>query len=744
MKTSRKTAGVTLVVTVLIVMLLLAGVVVVTGQLALSARRSGADQEATIRAQYVAESGVARAKAQVDVLGQLLYSTSIDIKPTVSPSVITADVLAMCNLAALPTPIIYPLTVCGVNPRLAGVKVTTDPPNVFAAVPLSDARVSLFADFLTDAQLATAGYVTSATNTRSKFFNNLFRVGGNNVGGNLNSSDTVAVNVAAKIIGVVNNATESYKIYIQIPDVSSAGSYNGQAARVVNTLSDGKIYVLTVGRPNFAKWGFFANHQFRNQDAETNGEAIYTSQNINYSGPAHTNQNFKFAKSAITRATSPSPDGSTMTGGLGSAGCPPGQIVSTPTAEIDPNTGQAVSVDSCGSTALQQGAYFGNPPAYSSSAAMNNGLSGVNASTSSLPNINGIKPTFGGNTPNWNDSFVALPPNSNSQVQAAQKGGLYLGGTVDSMNLALAPALSLGGATVKAQTITYVKGGVTTQLAYGADGRMFVKVGTVWTPAAQTPCTPLVTTVGNPACSVSGGEWVAATSATQGKFSGVVYAKNTINNLNGPARVPAGSTLATAAAPAVADFAQLTVAAAGDINITSDLKYESPPCTGTMVTAPGCTNTTAQNILGVYSAQGDIVIKSPTSDNGSPNNPSTPPNVAIQAILMASGGPIAGTTNRFGSVRVDGWAQGSGLGNMDLLGGVIENYYGVSGTLGGSGYGQSLIYDVRTSTGFAPPSFPTQQNWGVTMNILDSSTATGETLAESPLVLSDSVTQGKK
>jgi Tfp pilus assembly protein PilX len=50
MKNSRKTAGVTLVVTVLIVMLLLAGVVVVTGQLALASRRSSADQDATIQA----------------------------------------------------------------------------------------------------------------------------------------------------------------------------------------------------------------------------------------------------------------------------------------------------------------------------------------------------------------------------------------------------------------------------------------------------------------------------------------------------------------------------------------------------------------------------------------------------------------------------------------------------------------------------------------------------------------------
>ena len=702
------------------------------------------DQEATIRAQYVAESGVARAKAQVNILGQLLNPASLTIKPTTSSSDILAKVLSMCNLASLPSPVVYPQTLCGVNPALAGVKVTIDTPNVFATVPLSDARVALFANFLTDAQFAAAGYITSTANTRSKFLNNIFRVGGNNVGGNLSSSDIVSVNVAAKIVGVVNNATESYKIYIQIPDVNSTGSYNSQAARVINTLSDGKIYALTIGRSSFATYGLFTNHQFKDQAAEAANQPIYFTQNTNYSGPVHTNQIANFYRSTNTNSTSPSSTGPTLVGGFGSAGCPTGQIVSTPTTSIDPNTGLAVSIDSCGTTSFNQGANFDYPPVYYSSAAMN----GVAGSTSDFPNIptsNGnVQPTFGGNAPKWNDPFVALPPNGNSQIGAAQSGGLYLSGTVASMNLALAPALNLGGVNVKAQTITYVRGKVTTQLAYGADGKMFIKVGSVWQPAAQTPCIPLNTTVGNPACSTGGGEWAVATSATQGKFSGVVYAQNSINNLNGPLRVPSTSTSATAAAPAVADFAQLTVAAGGDINITSDLKYESPPCTGNTVTAPGCTNTSAKNILGVYSVQGDIVIKSPTSDNGSVNNPSAPVNPAIQAILMASGGPIAGTSNRFGSVRVDGYAYGSGLGNMDLLGGVIENYYGVSGQTNGTGYGQNIIYDVRTSNGFAPPSFPTAPNWGVMIRTLDSSTITGETPTDIPLALGDSVTQGKK
>ena len=741
MKTSRKTAGATLVVTVLIVLLMLASIVVVTGQLALSARRGSNDQEATVRAQYVAESGVARAQARVRALGQLLNPTSMTIPATIGSSVMALYALNMCGLATLPTSVVYPLTLCGINPTGTGMVVTSNTPNVFATVPLSDARVALFTQFLSDAQLASVGYVISPTRTKAQFFNDLFKVNGSSVGGNLNSSDAVSANASAKIIGVVSNAADSFKIYMQIPDVISSGTSNGNALRVVKSISDGRVYVLTIGRASFAQWGLFTNHQFKDQNAESAGQPIYFTQNTNYSGPVHTNQIANFYRSTTTNATSPSSTGPTFIGGFGSAGCPQGQIVSTLTSDIDLNTGLAVPIDSCGTTTLNQGANFGYPPVYYSSAAMNS----VAGSTSDLPNIStssgNVQPTFGGNTPKWNDPFIALPPNGNSQIGAAQSGGLYLSGTVASMNLALAPALNLGGVTVKAQTITYVKGGVTTQLAYGADGKMFIKVGSGWQPAAQTPCSPLSTTVGNLACSASGGEWAAVISAAQGKFSGVVYAQDTINNLNGPPRVPSTSTSATAAAPAVADFAQLTVAAGRDINITSDLKYESPPCTGNTVTAPGCTNTSAKNILGIYSAQGDIVIKSPTSDSGGSNNPATPKNVAIQAILMASGGPIAGTSARFGSVRVDGYAQGSGLGNMDLLGGVIENYYGVSGTTGGTGYGQNIIYDVRTSDGVAPPSFPTQKNWQVKIR---TSTDTIESSVDTPLQLNGSVTQGRQ
>ena len=259
-----------------------------------------------------------------------------------------------------------------------------------------------------------------------------------------------------------------------------------------------------------------------------------------------------------------------------------------------------------------------------------------------------------------------------------------------------------------------------------------------WVAAAQKPC------VVAPTCATSGGDWVTASSlgTPQGTFNGVVYSQSTINNLNGPSRSPASAATSTTAntPPAVASFAKLTVASTSDVNITSDLRYESPPCTGTSVSAPACDNKSAINILGIYSVQGDVVIKAPYGDSGAANSPAVPPNVTIQAVLMASGSPIAGSTTRNGRIRVDGYANsnnnGTVLGNLNLLGGMIENYYGAFGTFGTNygtnysyGFGRNIIYDERTKD-ISPPSFPLATTWAPTMKSQpsDKSAATDSTI----------------
>jgi len=165
-------------------------------------------------------------------------------------------------------------------------------------------------------------------------------------------------------------------------------------------------------------------------------------------------------------------------------------------------------------------------------------------------------------------------------------------------------------------------------------------------------------------------------------FNGVVYVQGVIKELSN--RDGDGDT-------AVARFAPLSVAADGDINVTSSLTYTVSPCSelprveqGTLIT-PNCQNTTATNVLGVYSHNGDIVLG--TADTT---------NLTVDAALMT----------RVGTVRP---ARTSGGQYINLLGSLFEgrytpmNYYD-----GGSNYGLRFGFDPRFSEeiGYAPPAWP--------------------------------------
>jgi len=297
----------------------------------------------------------------------------------------------------------------------------------------------------------------------------------------------------------------------------------------------------------------------------------------------------------------------------------------------------------------------------------------------------------------WDANFVPLPKNANDQATQAAAGGLYLQGTVNSINFSApaAPIALQGAPSQPVQLITYNQtlNGTTknTQLAVTADKKVYILSGTTWVPAVQV-----------------NGVYVAATSGVApATFNGVIYAQNGVASVTGPARTTA--TDPATAGNAVASFAQLTLASSGTIHIKSDLKYADPPCSGTNSTTTGsfvaatCDNTDATNILGIYSAGGDVLIDSQAKYPGN----GVGKDVNINAVLMSS----------TGKVSVDGYDAGTAdanvYGKVHLMGGIIENYYGAFGITDGHGFGRDFVYDTRTSDGLAPPSFPTQASWQV-------------------------------
>ena len=141
---------------------------------------------------------------------------------------------------------------------------------------------------------------------------------------------------------------------------------------------------------------------------------------------------------------------------------------------------------------------------------------------------------------------------------------------------------------------------------------------------------------------------------------------------------------------------QTTVAASGTITIQGNVQYQTPPNPSDPLSNP-------LNILGLYSSGGDIVI-----GQNAPNN------VIIQGVLMAGSSGSAYKS----VVTVQNYNSGQPRGSANLLGGIIEKYYGAFGVLnsqGGvqSGYARNFTYDTRMSRGFAPPFFPGTNNFQV-------------------------------
>jgi Domain of unknown function (DUF4900) len=676
MKNSRKTSGVTLVFTVLIVMLLLAGVVVITGQLAVSARRSSADQQATVQAQYVAESGVARAQARLNLVGKLMAS-GLQPNADVKTSKMLTWMQSLCAGTA-----ITGATSSFANP--AALCSQASPNDVLSGVAglATSGNLAFFTENVKDTAYAENGYPLGS-DTEATFWAQSLQPKGVSISADIGEAGTGSVQGQS---GLALNKVErfgpdSYRLTFTIPDVVSTSTVTGGGRRLTvrGVTSE---YTYEISRGSFAKYALFTNHHFANSTSEANcavdaancSRVTFTSNTL-FSGPVHTNQNYLVQGTPY------------FAGQITSAGCPPGHI--KPTTDSD---GQPT--ETCDAP-VTPGAFFKSNTLVSPSGMQPNPTAPVACASGGTPcpAADLINPQFQGGV-NWTENFQPLPKNANNQATAAVNGGLSLSGNVDSLYLAAGSITPSGsGSASPAQLITYGQGGTITELAVTEDKKVYIKVGGVWVLAAQVS-----------------GTWISAASpaaagAPQVPFNGVIYANGTINSLKGPARTTANDP-ATAPA-ALTNFSQITVAATSDIHIKGDLKYADPPCSGSNSVAGGtfsaapCPNTASKNILGIYSSGGDVDIDSPAK-YGVANGVGK--DVTIQGVLMAS----------TGRVTVDGYDAGTAdgsLGQVKLLGGIIENYYGPFGITDGRGFGRNYVYDPRTGDGLAPPSFPTQQKW---------------------------------
>ncbi|WP_034386501.1 DUF4900 domain-containing protein [Deinococcus sp. YIM 77859] len=302
------------------------------------------------------------------------------------------------------------------------------------------------------------------------------------------------------------------------------------------------------------------------------------------------------------------------------------------------------------------------------------------ADLSPTPAYGNAVPTFTSGV-DWEADEIELPNNSNDQKGAAERAGILINGDATvTLSVGTAGTEIPGKNGKKYQAIT-VNG---TEYRAFEDSTFYMKSGNTWRVARNA----------------SGQEITA--------FNGVIYASGRITRLAAPARTNANDP--KTAPPALAAFSEITVAAADDIRIASDLKYEDDPCDGDLrrgedgqVIVPNCETDplVKRNVLGIYSSGGDVLIG--LGNTGGSLN--VPRDVRIHATLMAS----------VGQVRVENYATADCNGKVYILGGVIEKTYGPFGRFNSgtgqctSGMQRSFTYDQRMLNGLAPPYFPTTQ-----------------------------------
>jgi len=242
-----------------------------------------------------------------------------------------------------------------------------------------------------------------------------------------------------------------------------------------------------------------------------------------------------------------------------------------------------------------------------------------------------------------------------SDVGDPLMGGIYVQGDLSSMTMSTA-----GGGNLALYTM--VQGGQTVTVTVDRISQTTAVYNSAW---------------GAPTTRVFPGVPKGWQSDPGNENAGVVYVRGNILGLSGT----------------LEEKEQTTVTASGRIDITNHILYEDPPDLSDPTDNP-------LNVLGLYSATNDVRITT-----------AAPNDLTIHAVLMAGQPGVSDGYNS--SVFVQNYNSGAPRGTVNMVGGLIEEYYGAFGTFDPdtgaalTGYGRNFQFDRRLGRGIAPPFFPT-------------------------------------
>lgn len=505
---------------------------------------------------------------------------------------------------------------------------------------------------------------------------------------------------------------QTYALPFVLVSEASLGEYRR------NIVTQGE-YRFEVGQANFSMWAYFTNREV-SKDVNNNWvDKIYFTDQTMIDGPAHTNGHFAFAYDPW------------FGGSVSSAGCNDASCTSVDRGAylynyqhteqyncrwVADNNNWEYYADANGDYVLSGGRYI----AYNS-----RNHRGMQRYSRRRPQVwkcderkldlipdtvLGPNPNLGGNAPNfaggvgWDSPRIDLPKNNYLQRDIAQgvnraDEGLYFNSELYSLEFFAGTNAAWNG-NVSSVTPTRVNG--------------------VWTPAASYQYVRGCTTSSANTCTVyrfnAAGTvevynnvsktWSQRSSGRT--FNGVIYVNGVVQRFQGPART--NSSNSDTAAPALAAFAQITLASNNDIRITGDIKYESPPCASIptrnadrSVNSANCNNLAAKNVLGVYTQSGNVLVGHGHTNSGSDSTTlNAPDDVQVHAVLMSAENEVK--VEKYNTVDAGGFY---------LMGGMIQERRGIFGTFSGkganatrTGYDRIYTYDPRMGRGMAPPFFP--------------------------------------
>lgn len=505
---------------------------------------------------------------------------------------------------------------------------------------------------------------------------------------------------------------QTYALPFVLVSEASLGEYRR------NIVTQGE-YRFEVGQANFSMWAYFTN---REVSKDVNGnwvDKIYFTDQTMIDGPAHTNGHFAFAYDPW------------FGGSVSSAGCNDATCTSVDRGAylynyqhteqyncrwVDDTSNWEYYSDNSGNYV-----YYGGK--YVSYAKNNKNHKNLQRYSRRRPQVwkcderkldlipdtvLGPNPNLGGNAPNfaggvgWDSPRIDLPKNNYLQRDIAQgvnraDEGLYFNSELYSLEFFAGTNAAWNG-NVSSVTPTRVNG--------------------VWTPAASyqyvrgcTTATSCTVYRFNAAGTVEVYNNVSKTWSVRASgrtFNGVIYVNGVVQRFQGPART--NSSNSDTAAPALAAFAQITLASNNDIRITGDIKYESPPCVSIptrnadrSVNSANCNNLAARNVLGVYTQSGNVLVGHGHTNSGSDSTTlNAPDDVQVHAVLMSAENEVK--VEKYNTVDAGGFY---------LMGGMIQERRGIFGTFSGkganatrTGYDRIYTYDPRMGRGMAPPFFP--------------------------------------